>query len=368
MPGLSRIQTYVLMRVLIAVGLAVLVISALELLVDFVSVSRDVGGRVDITPWQATQLTLMQAPSVLVILLPFAFLFGAMGAFVALNRQSELIAMRAAGVSAWRFIFPAAAAAFVCGVLTAVALNPAASALDAQYEKSRAELMKNYLSLAPKEVWLRQGAGRVQIVVHARGRDEGAGGGVVLKGVSVFFYTLDDQGTPQFDRRVEAKQARLVAGGLVLNDVSSARPGGFSEHSDRLILPSNVRDPSGVLRANAADEVSFWDLPGTIRRAQDAGLSSTAYELQFQQLLATPLLYCAMAVLAAAFSLRLMRLGGLAGLAGAGVALGFAFFFFNAVCGALGRSGIIPAYAAAWAPPTLALLSGLTLLSYSEDG
>ncbi len=75
-----------------------------------------------------------------------------------------------------------------------------------------------------------------------------------------------------------------------------------------------------------------------------------------------------MAVLAAAFSLRLIRLGGLAGLAGSGIALGFTFFFFNAVCGALGRSGIIPTYAAAWAPPVLALLSGLSLLCYTEDG
>jgi lipopolysaccharide export system permease protein len=90
--------------------------------------------------------------------------------------------------------------------------------------------------------------------------------------------------------------------------------------------------------------------------------------LAFQQLLAAPLLYTAMAILAAAFSLRLIRLGGLAGLAGAGVALGFGFFFFNAVCGALGRAAVIPTALAAWTPPLIALLSGLTLLCYAEDG
>jgi lipopolysaccharide export system permease protein len=73
-------------------------------------------------------------------------------------------------------------------------------------------------------------------------------------------------------------------------------------------------------------------------------------------------------LLAAAFSLRLMRLGGLAVLAGSGVALGFVFFFFNQFCGALGKAEIVPAAAAAWAPPILALLSGLTLLCYTEDG
>jgi lipopolysaccharide export system permease protein len=366
MAVLSRIQLYVLWRVLTAVFIALVVIAAVELLVDFVSISRDVGARVDVTPAQVARLTLMKAPTVLLVLLPFVFLFGTLGAYVGLNRRSELIAMRAAGISAWRFIFPAAAAAFVCGILAATALNPMASSLSVRYEKDRADLMKNYLARSPKEVWLRQGAGRSQVVIHARSRTEG--NSVALQGVSVFFYTVDNQGVPQFDRRVEAREARLAQGGLILTDVDSARPGGLTVHSESLVLPTAVHDPTGLLRMNAAEDVSFWELPSAIRRAKDAGLTSTAYQIQLQQLFATPLLYAAMAVLAAAFSLRLIRLGGLAGLAGAGVALGFAFFFFNEVCGALGRSGIIPTYAAAWAPPTLALLSGLTLLCYTEDG
>ena len=366
MAGLSRIQVYVLWRVLTSVFVALLVIAAVELLVDFVSISRDVGARVDITPAQVARLTVMKAPTVLLVLLPFVFLFGTLGAYVGLNRRSELIAMRAAGISAWRFIFPAAAAAFVCGILTATALNPIASNLSVRYEKERADLMKDYLARSPKEVWLRQGSGRSQVVIHAKSRTDGEN--VALKGVSVFFYTTDNQGVPQFDRRVEAREARLGQGGLILTDVNSARPGGLTEHSDSLALPTAVRDPTGLLRMSAATDVSFWELPAAIRRAQDAGLTSTAYQIQLQQLFATPLLYAAMAVLAAAFSLRLIRLGGLAGLAGSGVALGFAFFFFNEVCGAMGRSGIIPTYAAAWAPPTLALLSGLTLLCYTEDG
>ena len=69
-------------------------------------------------------LTLLKAPSMILLLLPFAFLFGVLAAFVSLNRRSELIAMRAAGVSAWRFIFPAAAAAFVIGIVTVSVLNP----------------------------------------------------------------------------------------------------------------------------------------------------------------------------------------------------------------------------------------------------
>jgi len=364
MLGVSRLQLYVLRHVVVWIITFLLVFASMELLIDFVSISRDVGARVDISPAQVARLTFMKSPALLLVLAPFVFLGGALAAYVTLNRRSELTAMRAAGVSAWRFIFPAAATAFVCGILTTTVVNPVASRLNAQYESERADLMKDYLpGAAPKEIWLREGQGRNLVVLHARSTTP-----VGLKGVSAFFYRVDDQDTPQFQRRVEAKEARFSRAGLVLTDVRSARPGGLEEKSDSMIVPSQFRDPSVLLRAGAADQVSFWDLPAAIQRAQDAGLTSTAYQIQLQQLFAAPVLYMAMAVLAAAFSLRLMRLGGLAGMAGSGVAIGFAFFFFNALCGALGRSGVIPTYAAAWAPPALALLSGLSLLCYTEDG
>lgn len=358
------LQRYILRQVLLWILTFLLVFASMELLIDFVSISRDVGARVDISPAAVARLTLMKAPAVLLILAPFVFLGGSLAAYVTLNRRSELTAMRAAGVSAWRFIFPAAATALACGVLTTTLVNPAAARLNARYEAERADLMRDYLpGSAPKDVWLREGHGRGQVVIHARSRTD-----VALKDVSAFFYQVDDQGVPQFQQRIEAKEARFNPGGLMLNDVRSVRPGGVQEHSDRLTLTLLFRDPSVLLRTGAADQIAFWDLPGAIRRARDAGLTSTAYQIQLQQLFAAPVLYAAMAVLAAAFSLRLARLGGLAGMAGAGVAIGFTFFFFNALCGALGRSGAIPTYAAAWAPPTLALLSGLGLLCYTEDG
>ena len=116
------------------------------------------------------------------------------------------------------------------------------------------------------------------------------------------------------------------------------------------------------------ETIPFWRLPTAIRLTEQAGFSGSGYELRFQQLLATPLLFAAMTVLAAAFSLRLTRLGGLAGIAGVGVALGFVMFFFNQFAGALARADIVPLFAAAWAPAVVALLFGITLLCYTEDG
>jgi lipopolysaccharide export system permease protein len=363
----GRLERYVLTRTLGGVGAALAVITAVILLIQFVDLSRQVGVRADVGATEILGLTLLRAPSLIQILLPFVFLFGGIGAYVGLNRKSELVAMRAAGISAWRFILPFAVAAFVVGMLAVGVVNPVAAALNAQFEANRDRMMENYLGDVPKDVWLRQGDDVNQIVIHAKTRDT-VSGTVRLRGVSLFVYQKNARGIPEFKRRLEAAEARLMPGFWQLKDVQEATAGESSVRSESLSIRSALDPEAAMERFASPDAIAFWRLPAAIRLTEQAGFSGAGYRLRFHQLLATPVLFAAMAVLAAAFSLRLARLGGLAGLAGAGVALGFVIFFFNQFAGALAKGDIIPLFAAAWAPPLVALLSGVTLLSYTEDG
>ncbi len=365
--GIGRLERYVLTRTLIGVAGALAVIGAVILLIDFVEVSRTVGGRGDAGFPRLLWLTMLKAPSTILTLLPFAFLFGTLAAFVGLNRRSELIAMRAAGVSAWRFILPAAVAAFVVGAVTVSALNPLAAMLGASFERSRTAIAAEFQTSTAKDTWLRQGDASSQVVIRAGSHDE-INGTVRLKDVSMFIYRVTPAGGLEFSRRLEAEEARLMPGYWRLRGVREAAPGAGSVRSETLSIPSTLDEQAAIERFTTPDAIAFWRLPATIRGTEAAGFSALPYRLRLHQLLATPLLYAALSVLAAAFSLRLMRLGGLAALSAAGVALGFIFFFFNQFCGALGKAEILPAFAAAWAPPLLALLSGLTLLCYTEDG
>jgi lipopolysaccharide export system permease protein len=363
---LNRIENYVLERTLIGVGGALAVFATVITLIDFVELSRNVGGRAEVGFDQVLVLTLLNAPTLILLLLPFSFLFGVLGAFVSLNRRSELIAMRAAGVSAWRFIFPAAGAAVAIGVLTVTVLNPAASVMNARFETMRAEMTQGYVSTVPRAVWLRQGDSHNQIVIRANQRV--AGGGLVLRGVSLFISTRAPDGSVQFSRRIEAAQAELMPGYWLLTGAQEATPGAAAYHFDTLTIPSSLNGDSALERFASPKAVPFWGLWQAITRTEQAGFSATGYRLELQELLATPVMFAAMSVLAAAFSLRLIRLGGLAPLAGSGVALGFVIFFFNEFCRALGKAGAIPPFAAAWTPPLIALLAGFTLLCYTEDG
>ena len=367
MIGLGRIERYVIGYMVLGVIAALAVISAVVVLIQFVELTSQVGTRADVGPNGIFELTLLKAPSIIQILLPICVLGGSIGAFVVLNRRSELVAMRAAGVSAWRFILPSATVSLLLGVVVVTGLNPAAAALNAQFEARRARMMENYLGDQPKDIWLRQGDDTSQIVIHAKARDTRKGL-VTLRGVSLFIYEQNAKGAPEFRRRLEAGEATLMPGFWRLKDVREATAGDSSIRSETLSIRSTLDQEAALERQASPEAIAFWRLPRAIQLTEQAGFSASGYRLRFQQLLATPLLFAAMAILAAAFSMRLTRLGGLAGLAGAGVSLGFILFFFNQFSGALAKADIIPLFAAAWAPAVVALLAGVSLLCYTEDG
>jgi lipopolysaccharide export system permease protein len=368
MGALGRLQIYVLTRTLAGLAGAFVVIASVVMLISFVELSRAYGGRAEVGFVRLVELMLLQAPAIILLLLPFIFLFGTMAAFVTLNRRSELIAMRAAGVSAWRFIFPAVSAAFLIGVADVTLFNPLAADLNGRYEDAKAAIDEGIAGKGDNAaIWLRQGDEHTQVVIHALSHDM-QGGAVRLHGVSLFLQNVTAGGSLQFTRRIEAAEARLDPGFWRLSDVREATPGAGSVRSETLSIPSTLDRSTAMEKFAAKDAVGFWRLPETIARAETAGFSSAPYRLRYQELLATPLMFAGMSVLAAAFSLRLMRLGGLAGLAGAGVALGFAIFFFDRLCGALGGAEVIPPVLAGWTPPVIAVLAGFTLLAYTEDG
>jgi lipopolysaccharide export system permease protein len=251
-------------------------------------------------------------------------------------------------------------------VATITVFNPVASALNARFEDRQARIIQGRQD-GPSEIWLRQGDDRQQVVIHAHAHDT-VDDVVRLRGVSVFIENVDPSGGLGFSRRLEASEARLLPGYWRLSDVREALPGASSVHSEQILIPSMLDHRTAMEKFVSPGAVAFWRLPATIHGAELAGYASTGYRLRLQQLLAMPVLFVAMSVLGAGFSLRLVRLGDLAALAGAGVTLGFVMFFLDEFCGALGVSEVIPPALAAWAPPILALLAGVTLLCYTEDG
>jgi lipopolysaccharide export system permease protein len=349
-----------------SLGVALGVIAALIMLIDFVEISRGVGSDVDLSGARIFGLMLLKSPQVIIQLLPFVFLFGTLAAFVGLNRRSELIAMRAAGVSAWRFVLPAAGAALVFGLITVSALGPLAASADGLFQRERTRLSGSAAGVeAVPTVWIREGDDTRQMVIRAERQDRSS---ARLLDVTFFIYTNGAEGMRTFSERIDADSASLSNGSWRLVNAVGAEIGQRAVRYATLDLPSSLADEEAFERFARPQATSFWSLPAQIDRIEAAGFSSTAYRLRLQQLLATPLMFAAMSILAAAFSLRLMRLGDLARMSVAAVVLGFAFFFVNQAASAFGSAEVIPPWLAAWLPPLLTALAAFTLLFYTEDG
>lgn len=360
---LGRIERYVLVQQARSLAIALGVIAALIMLIDFVEISRGVGSDVDLSGVRILGLMLLKSPQVIIQLLPFVFLFGTLAAFVGLNRRSELIAMRAAGLSAWRFVLPAAGAAFLFGIVTVTALGPLAASGDGLFQRERTRLSGS--TEAAQAVWIREGDDTRQMVIRAERQDRA---NARLLGVTFFIYANDGGGHRTFRERIDAASASLSAGRWRLIDAVGAQIGQRAVRYETLDLLSSLADDEAFERFARPQSTPFWSLPGQIARVEAAGFSSTAYRLRLQQLLATPLMFAAMSILAAAFSLRLMRLGDLARMTLAAVVLGFGFFFVNQAASAFGSAEVIPPWLAAWLPPLLTALAAFTLLFYTEDG
>ena len=364
----SRLETYILQTCISAFLSALMIVAALIFLIEYVSISKTLGAQADVSGLSIIGLMLEKSPGSILILLPFAFLFGALFAFVNLNRRSELIAMRAAGVSAWRFIMPATVLAFSFGLLTIAVLNPVASLLNDHYEQVTARLDQGDApaNQANGAIYLRQGNGNQQIVIRAASQDKVIGH---LNDVTFWIYDIDAKQVPVFRKRIDAQEATLRPGYWQLRNAQEATvTGPPTAPYDVLTMPSNL-DPQKAFRKYASTQsVPFWRLPGLIHQNRISGFSTALYELKLHQLLSTPLMFAAMTALGAVFSLRLMRLGGMTGLVISGISLGFVIFFVNQLFSSMGKAGVIPIFLAGWSPAILAMLAAMTLIVYTEDG
>ena len=112
----------------------------------------------------------------------------------------------------------------------------------------------------------------------------------------------------------------------------------------------------------------FWKLGETIVQTERAGLDATRYRLQYDVLLAKPLLFVAMVLVAASVSLRFFRFGGVARMVLGGVAAGFLLYVATRLMEDLGGSGLVSPVVAAWFPGVVGSLLGTLALLYQEDG
>jgi len=295
--------------------------------------------------------------------------------FIGLARSSELVVARAAGRSALRMALAPAMVAFVLGAIGVVALNPVVAATAKRYDMLADRILSGgtaAASIGREGVWLRQGAAGAdmaqrQSVIHA---ERGNADATVLYDVTVMEFSLD-QGPIRY---LQADDATLVSGAWRLSNAKEWPLATTENPETEAVIHTDMSLPSDLTPARIRDsfgapsEIAIWDLPDFIAALDRAGFSSRRHETWFQKELAQPLMLAAMALLAAAFTMRHVRRGRVGLMALLAFGSGVAALLLRNFAQALGENGLLPVLLAAWAPPLVALLAALTLMLYLEDG
>jgi lipopolysaccharide export system permease protein len=292
--------------------------------------------------------------------LPFSALLGTLIAFTALNQHSEVIAMKAAGLSAHQVLTPLVVASLGLAVV-AFAVNEGVAVNSARMVNAWNDNDYRPIRSAKgveSNVWIKAGNDLVHINIAS-----GRGPALQLQGVTIY-----DRSGGALQRVIEAERGIQADGGWRLEKVRSYDTvmNVVRRQAEVMALPGVTPDRFTLAKVNP-DERSFMALRQDIADLEAAGRPSEEARAGLWHKISGPLSMVLMPLLAAVAAFGLARSGQVLLRAGAGMALGFAYFVVDNLSLAMGNVGAYPAWLAAWAPFVLFLLIGEAVLVRSEE-
>jgi lipopolysaccharide export system permease protein len=302
----------------------------------------------------------MRAPQIIARFLPFSVLLGTLITFAALSQNSEVIAMKAAGLSAHQILAPMFVASFAVAVIS-FTFNDAVVAPNTARLKVWQEA--EYGQVPPDtgvktNVWVREG----QDLVNA-GTVTGSGNSTKLGNVSL--YLRANGGLRQV---IKAQEARYTGEGWDLKDVTSFNVATTEEQKFATLMVGKGITPDRFNYVKVdGDSLAFLPLMGAINDLKAAGRRTDNLEGILWHKLSAPLSTLLMPLLAAVAAFGLARSGALFLRAVIGMALGFTYFVADNFALAMGNLGAYPPWIAAWGPFLLFLLIGETVLVRTEE-
>ena len=358
----SRLLTWYLARMFITRILGVLVLLVLVLqMLDLLSES----GKILAVPGngQAQILTYvsLRIPQLIARFLPYSVLLATLFTFWPLNQNSEVIAMRAAGLSAHQVLAPillaAAGISLVSFVFNETVVTRATGTLKQWSNLKYAPIPLD--SGVKANVYLRDGT---DILTAAS--VTGSGDKIVMNGVT--WYRRDAGG--MVTEQIRSDRANYAAPGWrMLNprrfDVRST----VQQQLSTQVVAAGITPAQVMIGKVDPDGQNVIELRQSIQAMKAAGRRTSELEGKWWHKFSGPLSVLLMPLLGSVAAFGLARSGKLLIRAIAAMALGFAYFVVDNAALAIGNFGGYPALVAAWAPFLLFFLVGETVLVRTEE-
>ncbi|MFO1422212.1 MAG: LPS export ABC transporter permease LptG [Candidatus Competibacteraceae bacterium] len=345
---MNILDRYIFRTVASTTLVALLVLLLLEfflsLLVELESVGK---GRYDLLA--VFHYLLLIQPQRLYELFPMALLVGGLLGMGALASGSELIVMRAAGLSLTRLTGSALQAGLVLSLAVLALGEFIAPPLEqTAYEQRAAAKSESMAIRGGRGFWARDG----DYFIHVRAVLPG----IRLVDIHVFKIGLD----ARLETIVDAQGARYVEGRWLLEGVNRSLLNGDSartEHLPSLEVASAISPKVLDVLATHPSELSIRDLLIYVDYLERNGLDAQEYRLVLWRKLLAPLIYTTMLVVAMPFVFGPQRSTGTGYRLLVGLLLGLAFFLSNYLLGNVVLLYGFPPLVGAGLP-TLLFLSG----------
>ena len=342
----------------IAMGvLAVLfVMLTLDSLISFAGETEDIG-RANYDVWQAIKFVLLNIPQKLYRLFPMIALLGTMMSLGMLASNSELIAIRAAGVSVLRITLSVLKTGVILAALVIV-IGEFIAPPAIQYAKlERVAAMERKISLnTDYGLWARD----TNNYIHIR-RVENDGR---LIGVNLYIFddsqnlieTINAASASYMEIQEQWQLYRVTRNKISPNAI------------EKSVLPTmqwkSLLNPEVVSVVSVTPEnLSIWKLRGYIEYLKDNQLDSREYELSFWSKVIAPVTIAVMIVLAVPFVFGSLRNVGAGQRIVVGFLLGLGFYIFNQLIAKAGLVYELPPILSAMVPTFIVMVFGGILLT-----
>ncbi|WFL76120.1 LPS export ABC transporter permease LptG [Altererythrobacter arenosus] len=358
----SKSLTLYLGKLFIARILAVLIMLVLVLMMlDLLSKSGDILAVEGNGQGELLTYASLRIPQLVQRFVPYSVLLATIITLVTLNQNSEVIAMKAAGLSAHQVLAPL--------LLTAGLVSAVNFAFNERVVTRATATLKAWegaeYGAVPQEsnvrsnVYLTDGEGILTATSIT-------GAGDQLRMTGVTWYERGQGG--MIRQQLRAERATFVNPGWQLEnatrfDVRSAD----TTTVERVVVGKQLTPAQIELEAVDPDAQGFFELSDSIAAYEAAGRRTGELRAKWWHKLSGPLSAFLMPLLGAVAAFGLARSGQLFLRAIIGMALGFAYFVVDNAALAMGSFGGYPPFLAAWAPFFLFLLVGETVLIRTEE-
>jgi len=344
-------------RILAVLVMLVLILQTLDLLGESGKILAVPGnGQSDILRYMG-----FRVPQLIAMFLPYSVLLATIITLASLNQHSEVVAMKAAGLSAHQVLAPLF---LVAGVVSVVSFAFNERVVTRSTATLKGWTAAEYKQVPPdsavrSNVYLRDGPNILTATTLS-----GSGAAIRMDGVT--WYQRDAAGI--VTRQIRSARATFANPGWRLDDaVQFDVPDTVAQPIGSIVLAKGVTPAQVEISKVDADAQDVFTLRRSIDALKAAGRRTGELEGKWWHKFSGPLATLLMPLLGAVAAFGLARSGQLLIRAVIGMGLGFAYFVVDNAALAMGNFGGYPPMVAAWAPFMLFALIGETVLIRTEE-